>query len=52
MRDELSHRCHTEPFCGIAVSIERSIATAREVQSVQRLTVARRMARPARLRSV
>ena len=49
MRDEVSHLCHTEPFFGIAAPIERPIATAREVQSVQRLTVARRLARPAGL---
>ena len=49
MRDEVSHLCHTEPFFGIAAAIERSIATASEVQSQQRLAVARRLARPAGL---
>ena len=39
MRDDVSRLCHTEPFSGIAVSIERSIATASKAQSQQRLAV-------------
>ena len=49
MRDEVSHLCHTEPFLAIAASIEQSIRTTSEVQSVQRLAAARRLARPAGL---
>jgi hypothetical protein len=49
MRDEVSHLCHTEPFFGFAAPIERPIATASDVESAQRLMVARRVARPAGL---
>ena len=49
MRDGVPHLCHTEPFSGIAASIERSIATASKAQSQQRLAAARRLARPAGL---
>ena len=37
MRDDLSHRCHTEPFFAITVATERSIATAGLVEPLQRL---------------
>ena len=49
MRDGVSHLCHTEPFFGFAAPIEQSITTASKVQLEQRLTVARRLARPAGL---
>ena len=49
MRDGMSHLCHTEPFFGFDGPIERSITTAGEVKSEQRLRVARRVARPAGL---
>jgi hypothetical protein len=47
MRDDLSHRCHTEPFFGIASAIEWSIETAGLVEPLQRLEGKRRLARPA-----
>jgi hypothetical protein len=47
MRDDLSHRCHTEPFFGIAAATERFTATASVVEPLQRVGVERRLARPA-----
>jgi hypothetical protein len=47
MPDDLSHRCHTEPFFGTASAIEWSIETAGLVEPLQQLEGERRLARPA-----
>ena len=47
MLDGVSHLCHTEPFRGIATTIERSITVASVVEARQRLAAVRRVARPA-----
>ena len=47
MPDDLSHRCHTEPFFGIACPVESSHVTAGLVERLQRVGVERRMVRPA-----
>ena len=49
MPDGVSHLCHTEPFSGIAATIEQSIATASVVEAPQRFAAMRRLARPAGL---
>jgi hypothetical protein len=49
MPDDVSHLCHTEPFCEVIGTNECLVRSVGIPEGMQRLTVDCNMARPARL---
>ena len=47
MPDDLSHRCHTERYNGVAAAIESMIASASQLEALQRLEGGIGVVRPA-----